>query len=800
MYENEVVRVSDQVLATYLFYLSVFRDRVLDFAILLEHFFPRLRHRFIDALNSVFGAFDSKALIERLRPAIDRAWSVIQQRGNDEELINLIDVFFFMKQTETLLYVRDKIRLLQPEPRSLSELSFVSSSQAIPSPSILSILDNFRYVEDAVRRSALSLLLDYLEKRPVNLPFIIRMLSERYGITRHSQLEGFRVERQVIDVLWDKAQHGANELFSRLFLVISEFFLHTHFSTHESKNDAVVTIYQFDIPDTEELLQLRQVIWQRVFALYAIPSLQKPILHLLHKHIQSGLRSANLNVISKDAIEVQTYFRSSLSPSVYAHCVIVQNYLAMLKRVGGEVNEELKTYFTNDTFALSELILDDRNERRELGWEEYQRTKRERLAAHTAKFTVVDFSLFFNHCFEILGESERKHDHYQIQNSVASILLNLAERDATLFETVLDNYLHVGNALELGPWALAAKLIETSGTERAYEILAAGEYPGQTLWLFSYFMALPSEAVCRKRLDQLYTLYEKATWQDLQGDMDYLLKFADIDQEIVIRATRILTDKASVDINVGYALSHGIFAENSNIATNLEEIFAHDIELLKQAYFAAYNTDQYTDYQRQTFNTLLNLAPDFAREWVLWKYKNNEWISRHDDSTDYSFMWRRDDYKDVITRIIGAVRDKENTAFHLYSYLEVFFMTREEDADAPSIRDKQDALLDEIIERHHTDQILMKLLFGVISNFSPERRRARILTFIRNNQDFESFSKISLESSFMEWTDSAVPMLQGRVDFFESLLPMLNSLELLQHRQRIEQRIQGLREHIEYEK
>jgi hypothetical protein len=54
MYEDEIVRVSDQVLATYLFYLAFFKERVLDFAALLDQFFPRLRHRLMTGPHSLY--------------------------------------------------------------------------------------------------------------------------------------------------------------------------------------------------------------------------------------------------------------------------------------------------------------------------------------------------------------------------------------------------------------------------------------------------------------------------------------------------------------------------------------------------------------------------------------------------------------------------------------------------------------------------------------------------------------------------------------------------------------------------
>jgi hypothetical protein len=40
-------------------------------------------------------------------------------------------------------------------------------------------------------------------------------------------------------------------------------------------------------------------------------------------------------------------------------------------------------------------------------------------------------------------------------------------------------------------------------------------------------------------------------------------------------------------------------------------------------------------------------------------------------------------------------------------------------------------------------------------------------------------------------------MLEKRVDYFESLLPHLNDVQLLQHRQHVERIIQGFRKRIE---
>jgi hypothetical protein len=799
MYEEDIVKVSDQVLSTYLFYLSVFRKQVLDYSLLLEHFFPRFRYQLIDSLNPVLVAFDGDVIREGLRPHVDRAWRRLQERSDDEDLLNLIDVFWFVKQTDALVYVGDKIRSLEPEPRPISELQFVMSHNLPPTPSILGVLDNFRHAEEAAARAAVSLLLDYLEKRPAELPLVLRMLIERYGMTHRSYWNGFRVERNTADVIWEKARGGADEFASQVFLAIAEPLLQTHFSTHEPKGKLSISVIQFDVPAVPELLEFRRTLWQRVFSLYQRPELREAVLNLIQKHSHSGYQVKNKEIITRDAAEVQPFLGSILDPSMYRDCVIVHDYLNVLDWLEIDADEELRERFTNETYALSELLFDDRKERRDLGWEEYERVRQEQLAAYTEGFGLEDFDRFFERCVEILRASDRSTYEYQIHARLVDVLLQLARRDDALFETVLDRYLHTGNSLNLGPWALAPALVQLRGPDRAYEILSGGEYPGKVSWLFGYFTALSPEAATVERLQILYELYERASWRELVRNLDYLLKFTAVDPSVVVRVTRILVEKAATEPSFGNALAD-LFSKHSELGGRLQEVFADDIGLLKEAYFFACEAEHHTDYDGHAFDTLLNLDPNFGREWVAKMFAGKDWISRRDDSRDYMFLWRREDHRVVVERLIEAVRAEGRGKFYSDSYLQNFFIPHEGAKDTQVILDKQDAFLDEMIERRHSDSDLMQTLFAVISNMAEERRRRHIETFLRHNQDFDVFAKIPFESDSWSWSGSAVPMFQRRVDFFESLLPILNTVELLRQKQRVEQKIQYLHDDLEREK
>src|ERR1051325_105780 len=462
MYEKEIVRISDQVLSTYLFYLSAFRERAMDFGVLLERFFPNFRYRLIDALNPVLSAFDEKEIVKILRLHVDRACDMAQQRGNEDNLMSLRDAVWFVKPPDTLIYLREKIDVLQSLEIRSGTLTFVKSNNLPPSPSILGILDHFRYADQLSMNIALSLVLDYLEKRPAELPLILRMLQESYGMTHYSHLDGFLVERSTVDAVWTRTNNGKNELFARLFLTIAEPLLHTRFQTSQSKSRDSLTIIDFDVAASEKFLEFRKTLWQRVFLLYSVPSLRADVLSLMEKHSGSGFLVKNGELIECDAADVLAFFRSSLDPSIYRHCVIVQDYVDLLERAGVEPQNDLRATFTNETYRISELVLVDRHERSDLGWKEYETLQRERLRDYTSKFDEREFAEFLKRCTEIVTNDGQPHQ-YQVQSSVIGTLVDLATRDSRLFVTVFQNYLQSGNILDLGPWALVAKLIDACG-------------------------------------------------------------------------------------------------------------------------------------------------------------------------------------------------------------------------------------------------------------------------------------------------------------------------------------------------
>lgn len=126
----------------------------------------------------------------------------------------------------------------------------------------------------------------------------------------------------------------------------------------------------------------------------------------------------------------------------------------------------------------------------------------------------------------------------------------------------------------------------------------------------------------------------------------------------------------------------------------------------------------------------------------------------------------------VMEGIVSAILEQSEHT-HLESYAGTFFSKRS--GDEPDIVERQNAFLDDQIERYKDDKRRLYLLFEIISEFEPSRRAGRIATLVENNKDLKIFQSIKLKSSFRSWSGSAVPLVQADIDFYSSLLPTVRA-------------------------
>jgi hypothetical protein len=200
-------------------------------------------------------------------------------------------------------------------------------------------------------------------------------------------------------------------------------------------------------------------------------------------------------------------------------------------------------------------------------------------------------------------------------------------------------------------------------------------------------------------------------------------------------------------------------------------------------------------------NLILDLDSRFINEHIEVLYSEKDYLNRFDDSRDYNFLWKRDDIEAIMNSVIAQILAREKEKGYLGDQiLKGFFCVNDRRPSPSENIEKQDTFLLNLIRGNAQNQEMMNIIFRAIAHFEPERRKKFVSIFLSHNQNFSHFENLLLEPDSWGWSGSAVPVISGRIEYWQSLLPLVDSVDLLDHRRLIEERIQGLQRYMESEK
>ena len=799
MYEDEVVRISDQVLSTYLFYSAFLKEKVLDFSDILQNYFPGFRSKINDSLYPVMSAFDQNTVSNLIRPKVQNKWDNLAVVNDDESLLALAESFWHLLPETTLSFIKKRLSQSQFAPADFSQLDQLDTNKLnnVQLIAELQLLGQFRYETSDLRNIALELLFTYLNSRPAEILPILHVLVNDFGFDRFSNQTGVSVQQRVVDLLWEHTENGQNELYSRLFISVAGEYLKTHFQTNEMRSKMTFTMYSFTLQPSPEVFQLRTTLFAHLFELYT--KYPKYVFTVVQNYANAYQHAATPDeIFSNDAISLLGFAQKNLVPQNLPHSIFVNNYLDFLEvhevTFGSIIREKFKT----DTFLVYRLLSESRKDLLQYKYEEYQRIRKESFISYFASFSEMDIKHFIDLCLEVGNSVKQDRNQYEIITGFNVAVSVLAETRPDVFEAALGYYLQQGDILELNPYLSIRSYMTIYGKEKTFKFFSKQNYPSKNRWLFGYYQMLPLEKIEANDLPPLLKLFQDAEYSQLPDHLDFLLEYVSFDNRIVAKAAQFILDKG--DFQYSAWKLNSITNPYFEIHKHLLGLFKKDVETLKKAYLTVKAGKDHDDHNSATLSKILELDPEFIVQYIEWIYAPKGDGSRwYHDSQNYSILWRHSNYRTIFRRIVELVYKKEENP-HWHTELRQFFIPNEESRLDADIEHKQEELLTELINVHHQDARFIEFLFEVVAYFPKERRSHFVYTFLQHNKIFSHFQRLAIEPRGMSWSGSAVPLYQERIDNLKSLLPMLDNAELLEHRVYIQQRIDSLENQKKLEK
>lgn len=512
------------------------------------------------------------------------------------------------------------------------------------------------------------------------------------------------------------------------------------------------------------------------------------VLQILRNYSEYPRNQPVGEIVEYDSSFLLPFIGNSLDPSEYHHCLIVHNYLRHLNSHKVVYDLEIKTRFTNEIYKVARVILDDWEQQVDLGLQDYQEYKDQRIRDHFEAYSLEDYKKFLASCLEIKKYDQQEKFHH----GLTLVLTNLSSVNAPLFQWVITYLLETGNLLNYYDFSIVHRFVATyENPTELYQTLKQWEFNSKHSWLNAFFVSLPKIHIDQYFADELLNLYETAPLAEILRGFEYLENYTTVDSKILIKVTNVLFRRVSQGDGV---FSFWSLLRGTNTQRKLGELFAEDVVLLKNIYFQENVNDQHlVDYDGVVFQIILNLDRHFIIEYLEWMYSKHAYLSQHTDRRDYSFLWRLPDYQQLITNAVLFINE-QSTWGSVDTYAKTLFINRRND---PVVVERIKDYLVDFIKSYHANTNLMTIAFDVISEIMQEQFIDFLALFLKHNKNHEDFEKIRFQAFDPIVWGSEIPKHEKRIEILESILPLLNSVELLPHKQSIQRQILFWKKQIE---
>jgi hypothetical protein len=798
IYNDKAVKISDQCLGNYLLSYVFIKKRIIPLSVMLKVCFGSYKPRVINTVNTLANIFASKDMHQQLEKEISIVWDDFE-KSHSPLFFDFVKVFYSIRPTETLLMLKERIDALPQGSLDSSSIDFEKESRNHSvNDDILSILGGFNDKSDLPL--ALDLLFMYYKKKPQNFMSFYHTIIDSFGVRKDSHRYDYWTQTQLVSKFIEHADEWNNKDVCILFNKVSAKFLKLHFSPTEAGRGHTFIMYQIPVQLSDGSKKYRELIWNSLFEIYCDnESNQLEIEQLIKEYGQFSRDKVEKELVQFDSQFIIRFFSQLFSSNKLSHCIIAKIVTDQLKRIALDVQPYLSDYLNSSDYLIYKILKGERH-LEEFDWEKEQELKKAEIQRLLSDGTEEKILRIIQIC-SIYQDYDSKNV-WDIKEGLSYAFIQLAT-NKKLFLYAVNTYLAHNTPINLYPDNIVNKLFELFGTEQTYEIINNYEFDHKNAWKFSFFKNLPFDSISEKAVQQLYDFLsenEGNITSSPHREIEFLDKYRQFDNDVFVKAGLIILGKHKYSPFMFSLYFYPMFSPYDD-GTNLDIVkdrFKNDFSLLKEIYLKLISYDKHIDNDGRYLIYFIKNQILFIDEFIEFTLKDENTLW-NDEEKRLSVIWNCDKYIQYADHIFKAYYCNENLYnWQIAKYVGQLFMIGN---NSETKIDRQDEWVSHFIEVNFNNTEFMKIIFSSISEveLSPERRKKHILHFIKLNSNPLLFDEIQLEPRGYGGVGSMIPYMEARISFLESLLPALNGLTYLKHKQRIERSIEAWRRSIERE-
>jgi len=800
LYEDEVVRMSDQVLSTYLFYSAVFHKKTISFSTIVKNIFPRFKRAIADALNPVIGAFDQRSIIADIRQEVTTIYEELLSSSNRDEILVFLDTFWFALPTHALKFTKEIIENKSKYSDGWEKVTF-EESKSNTEDIILSILCKLRRFGESELNISTNLICDYLEKSPDLLGQVVKLFAGDYAFKPDDWKYSYSIQSTLIDSLIKRMSTKDSYLYSRLFIIVAESFLPVEHREHIWRGNTI-NIITFRLSPDVYLDPIRKKLILHLSLLMLDESVSSYAFEVIKEYI-SRLGYESEDMAKADLPAIEEYLIAKFDKNKISHCFLVKDLCERLDSISVDYPESWRTDFDNEILRLSDLLLEGRAERKmlEMDYEEYENHRFNEIAAYFEDTNIDKFRAFLDQA-AILHDSLTGRDrNYSIGEGMRIVFNVVSEKHKDKFFALTSIYLEYDDIFELNTHIFIPELMNNNPSKDVFSLINSKEFKWRRHWLLACYSALPDEDINEESLKDLIALITSLNSRECFFSINFLEKYITVDESVFCKVTRIMLDKYESTKEIGFVrpLDH-IFNQYSSTNKRLMELYGTDKEIVIEAYLVMIDLNNHLDYSGKTLEILYTENNKILELLVDKIYSRERWPSSYINMPDMSFLWKMETYLSDVEAYALYVFEKEKESYFLCDNIFVKLFKKSKDARADGHTERQEVFLIHSVRKHFGNLEYIQFIFCVANGMREDFRIDMIREFIELDDDLEHFIKLDYELTTRSWSGSRVPILEKEKEFLIKLASIFTSIKFISHKAYVEKQIDYKTVHIESEK
>lgn len=799
VHSNEIVKISDQVLATYAFYKCfidnnsasiTYSDWISTF---IEKYPSRIKNTLVD-VNNTFGYHHIKDLV------MPHLQSIISNEETNEKLYSFYTLFWFYKGYDTLIYLKKWIEGLTTE--SISEelkFSYVYNNHTKASK-YFDLLINFWNHPNELLKPAIELSIELVVKQPKRLSEFLKFIHDHFSYKVEDLHNGYQRQNVLLEILSGENRSPLHrEIANGTFLNIGEALLGWHFTEFGSKGISM-TIVNFDLSHSTELLELRAKIFDGLYNLFEQDKEQSE--KILNKIVFPGGKVDKQIYIDELPI-YERLILDKFSIDQYSHCKFVSQLSKKISSLGYPIPDNWSQYINSDIINLSKLLktdfLEDKNGKT---WQEREQEKRQKIQDYIRPKTwneIKSLLYFMNSLFL----QQQGRDVWEIEGGISEIYIGIASKGKSAAKKALALTFNNEFSFQFQPRIIY--FIINSNVLSGEELLTLinnSDFRDKTSSVVTLLECLPENQINEKFLKALIQNFKNDDRIFIHRITDYLkfdtefTKYKNSSREKGIKKHNIISYLTEIILNKPITHRRSL---GHRFCRDCASYFTNHINLLKQAFISLKKNDQHFDYDGKEFEAVLNLDSNFFIEYLEQKAVDMDYLSFRFEHFKLDCIWSLPNYKEIVDKALDIIITKA-PIFSSWKHPSSILFTFEKNND--EILEKAHKYIADFICTHCNDRQRTMMIMSIVLYRFNDKFISYLKQFLLLNKDLEIFKYIWLETSGVT-TGSRVPYIQKEIDFCNEIVLMVkalpNILDYSDHIKYLEQKIIWLKKDIENE-